>query len=62
MKLWHCPHCDSTNVYIDACVGANDQSDVQLYDDWSCSDCGYDGHMFEEREVSEDHDHHLPHP
>lgn len=52
-----CPSCGSDEILIDAYVYANDPEDgrtAHLYDNWACSNCGYDGNSFNETEVPDE--------
>lgn len=38
-KRWACTKCGGFNVYADAYVGLNDETDVRQYDQTYCDDC-----------------------
>lgn len=40
MSHWVCSTCGSDAVFFDAWVGANDPTDLRVFDQAYCDDCG----------------------
>lgn len=54
MKTIYACKCGSTRLWRDAAQDVNDDLNVVTYDNVSCGECGYDGHLYRAYNIADD--------